>query len=180
MGYVEETGAAQFMRDVRITPIYEGTNGIQAADLINRKVARDGGATMEAVQAEIRATADTLAASEHESLRTLGAALQRALADHVSTTQFLLSTLGDNRFDALGGSFDYLMQTGYLFGGWQLGRSALVAAEKLAADAGSEFAERKIATAAFYGARILPRCDAHVGVIMESGATLSSYSLDWL
>jgi len=180
MGYVEETGAAQFMRDVRITPIYEGTNGIQAADLINRKVARDGGATMEAVQAEIRATADTLAASQHESLRTLGAALQRALADHVSTTQFLLSTLGDNRFDALGGSFDYLMQTGYLFGGWQLGRSALVAAEKLAADAGSEFAERKIATAAFYGARILPRCDAHVGVIMESGATLSSYSLDWL
>ena len=180
MGYVEETGAAQFMRDVRITPIYEGTNGIQAADLINRKVARDGGATMEAVQAEIRATADALAASQHESLRTLGAALQRALADHVSTTQFLLSTLGDNRFDALGGSFDYLMQTGYLFGGWQLGRSALVAAEKLAGDAGSEFAERKIATAAFYGARILPRCDAHVGVIMESGATLSSYSLDWL
>ena len=180
MGYVEETGAAQFMRDVRITPIYEGTNGIQAADLINRKVARDGGATMEAVQAEIRATADTLAASEHESLRTLGAALQRALADHVSTTQFLLSTLGDNRFDALGGSFDYLMQTGYLFGGWQLGRSALVAAEKLAGDDGCEFAERKIATAAFYGARILPRCDAHVGVIMESGATLSSYSLDWL
>ena len=180
MGYVEETGAAQFMRDVRITPIYEGTNGIQAADLINRKVARDGGATMEAVQAEIRATADALAASEHESMRTLGAALQRALADHVSTTQFLLSTLGDNRFDALGGSFDYLMQTGYLFGGWQLGRSALVAAEKLAGDAGSEFAERKIATAAFYGARILPRCDAHVGVVVESGATLSSYSLDWL
>ena len=54
MGYAEETGAAQYLRDVRITPIYEGTNGIQAADLVNRKLARDGGATMEAMQEQIR------------------------------------------------------------------------------------------------------------------------------
>ena len=63
MGYVEETGAAQYLRDVRITPIYEGTNGIQAADLVNRKLARDGGATMEAMQEQIRSVAEALAGS---------------------------------------------------------------------------------------------------------------------
>ncbi len=180
MGYVEETGAAQFFRDVRITSIYEGTNGIQAADLLNRKLGRDGGATMEALQAEIRTLSDALSASDNTSLVTLGGALAEALADHVQTSQFLLASLKDNRFEALGGSFDYLMQTGYLFGGWQLARSALVAAEKLVSDESNDFLKRKIATAAFYGARMLPRCEAHAGAILESGATLSEYSTDWL
>ncbi len=180
MGYVEETGAAQFLRDVRITSIYEGTNGIQAADLLNRKVGRDGGATMESLQAEVRTVADTLMASDNVSFSGLGAALHKALADHVHTTEFLLVALKDASFEAFGGSFDYMMQTGYLFGGWMLARSALVAAEKQAAGADSAFYARKIATARFYGARILPRCEAHCGAILESGTALSAYSLDWL
>ena len=180
MGYVEETGAAQYLRDVRITSIYEGTNGIQAADLLNRKVARDGGATMEAVQSEIRDVADALSASDNASLQRLGKALGESLADHVQTTQFLLNALKESSFEAFGGSFDYMMQTGYLFGAWMLGRSALVAAEKLAGGASDMFCQRKIATAAFYGARILPRCDAHCGSILESGTSLSDYALDWL
>ena len=180
MGYVEETGAAQYLRDVRITSIYEGTNGIQAADLLNRKVARDGGATMEAVQSEIRDVADALSASDNASLQRLGKALGESLADHVQTTQFLLNALKESSFEAFGGSFDYMMQTGYLFGAWMLGRSALVAAEKLAGGASDMFCQRKIATAAFYGARILPRCDAHCGSILESGTNLSDYALDWL
>ena len=180
MGYVEETGAAQYLRDVRITSIYEGTNGIQAADLLNRKVARDGGATMEALQSEIRDVADALSASDNASLQRLGKALGESLADHVQTTQFLLNALKESSFEAFGGSFDYMMQTGYLFGAWMLGRSALVAAEKLAGGANDMFCQRKIATAAFYGARILPRCDAHCGSILESGTSLSDYALDWL
>ena len=180
MGYVEETGAAQYLRDVRITSIYEGTNGIQAADLLNRKVARDGGATMEALQSEIRDVADALSASDNASLQRLGKALGESLADHVQTTQFLLNALKESSFEAFGGSFDYMMQTGYLFGAWMLGRSALVAAEKLAGGASDMFCQRKIATAAFYGARILPRCDAHCGSILESGNNLSDYALDWL
>jgi len=180
MGYVEETGAAQYLRDVRITSIYEGTNGIQAADLLNRKVARDGGATMEALQSEIRDVADALSASDNASLQRLGKALGESLADHVQTTQFLLNALKESSFEAFGGSFDYMMQTGYLFGAWMLGRSALVAAEKLAGGASDMFCQRKIATAAFYGARILPRCDAHCGSILESGTNLSDYALDWL
>jgi len=180
MGYVEETGAAQYFRDVRITSIYEGTNGIQAADLLNRKVGRDGGATMEAIHAEIRTTCQALAASGNTSLQPLSKALSKALSDHVATTQHLLAALKDASFEAFGGSFDYLMQTGYLFGGWAMAVSALVAAEKLVAGQSSVFYARKIGTASFYGARVLPRCDAHCAAILYSGSALSDYALEWL
>jgi len=180
MGYVEETGAAQFLRDVRITSIYEGTNGIQAADLLNRKLGRDGGATMEAVQAAIAEVAEALAGHANAQLQRLGSALKRALADHVATSQYLLAALSDDRFEALGGSFDYLMQTGYLFGGWQLGQSALVAASKIEAGEVSSFYERKIGTAAFYGARILPRCGGHAATILSGDPVLGEYQLEWL
>ncbi len=180
MGYVEETGAAQYLRDVRITSIYEGTNGIQAADLLNRKVGRDGGATMIAIHDDIDAVIKSLLASPAAPLQGLGQQLKVALADHVTTTKHLLGTLTDHRFEALGGSFDYLMQTGYLFGGWQLGRSALVAEALLAKGEKADFCERKIATAVFYGERILPRCSACAGAILTAGDTLSSFSLEWL
>ncbi len=180
MGYVEETGAAQFLRDVRITSIYEGTNGIQAADLLNRKLGRDGGATMEAVQTEIAEVAGALTVHANTQLQRLGSALKQALADHVATSQHLLAALSENRFEALGGSFDYLMQTGYLFGGWQLARSALVAATKLEAGETSPFYERKLGTAAFYGARILPRCSGHAATILSGNPVLGEYQLEWL
>ena len=81
MGYVEETGAAQYLRDVRITSIYEGTNGIQAADLVTRKLGRDGGAAMEAVLEELRATVTELDAADDPRLPLLPTALGRALAE---------------------------------------------------------------------------------------------------
>jgi hypothetical protein len=179
MGYVEETGAAQYLRDVRITPIYEGTNGIQAADLLNRKLGRDGGATMEAMQAEIREVAATLQGHSDARLHTIGARLAESLADHVETTQRLLATLGDDRFTALGGSFDYMMQTGYLFGGWQLARGALVAANLSASGERVVFCERKVNTAQFYMERLLPRARAHAGAIDAPGESLSAFSYDW-
>ena len=179
MGYVEETGAAQYLRDVRITPIYEGTNGIQAADLLNRKLGRDGGATMEALQAEIREVAATLQGHSDAQLHTIGARLAESLADHVETTQRLLATLGDDRFTALGGSFDYMMQTGYLFGGWQLARGALVAANLSASGERVVFCERKVNTAQFYMERLLPRARAHAGAIDAPGESLSAFSYDW-
>ena len=179
MGYVEETGAAQYLRDVRITPIYEGTNGIQAADLLNRKLGRDGGATMEAMQSEIRDVASALIAHDDTALNAMGAQLSEALAEHVATTQGLLATLADDRFSALGGSFDYMMQTGYLFGGWQLARSALVAAALSAAGDRVMFCDRKISTARFYMERLLPRARSHAGAIAASGASLTDFALDW-
>ena len=179
MGYVEETGAAQYLRDVRITPIYEGTNGIQAADLLNRKLGRDGGATMEAMQAEIREVAATLQGHSDERLHSMGGRLAESLAEHVETTQRLLATLGDDRFAALGGSFDYMMQTGYLFGGWQLARGALVAANLSANGERVVFCDRKVGTAQFYIERLLPRARAHAGAIDAPGESLSDFSYDW-
>ena len=179
MGYVEETGAAQYLRDVRITPIYEGTNGIQAADLLNRKLGRDVGATMEAMQAEIREVAATLQDHNDPRLHSMGSRLAESLADHVDTTQRLLATLSDDRFAALGGSFDYMMQTGYLFGGWQLARGALVAANLSANGERVVFCDRKVTTAQFYMERLLPRARAHAGAIDASGESLSAFSYDW-
>ena len=179
MGYVEETGAAQFFRDVRITSIYEGTNGIQAADLLNRKLARDGGATMQALQQQIRALGGQLAVAEHPVLRELGVHLADALAGHELTTQHLLDQYADDRFAALSGSFDYMMQTGYLFGGWQLARAAMVAADQLAAGQQSDFLERKLATARFYMHRILPRTRGHAAAIVDTSATLAHFNNDW-
>ena len=179
MGYVEETGAAQYLRDVRITPIYEGTNGIQAADLLNRKLGRDGGATMEAMQAEILEVAAKLEGHSDARLPNIGARLAASLADHVETTQGLLATLGDDRFTALGGSFDYMMQTGYLFGGWQLARGALVAANLSANGKRVVFCDRKVKTAQFYMERLLPRARAHAGAIDAPGESLSAFSYDW-
>ena len=179
MGYVEETGAAQYLRDVRITPIYEGTNGIQAADLLNRKLGRDGGATMEAMQAEIREVAAKLEGHSDARLPSIGARLAASLADHIETTQGLLATLGDDRFTALGGSFDYMMQTGYLFGGWQLARGALVAANLSANGKRVVFCDRKVKTAQFYMERLLPRARAHAGAIDAPGESLFAFSYDW-
>ena len=86
----------------------------------------------------------------------------------------------DDRFNALGGAFDYMMQTGYLFGGWHLGRSAIVAESLHSEGERTAFCERKMATAAFYGARILPRCDAHAGAINQADSTLTDFAVDWL
>ena len=179
MGYVEETGAAQYLRDVRITPIYEGTNGIQAADLLNRKLGRDGGATMEAMQAKIREQVAALLAHADPRLNAMGACLSSALADHVETTQRLLTMLAADRFMALGGSFDYMMQSGYLFGGWQLARSAEVAAALTAKGERTHFCERKVSTALFYMERLLPRARAHAGAIDAPAEGLASFSFDW-
>ena len=179
MGYVEETGAAQYLRDVRITPIYEGTNGIQAADLLNRKVGRDGGATMEAMQGEIREMVSQLKGQADSRLQTMGECLGTALAEQVATTQRLLHALSDDRFTALGGSFDYMMQTGYLFGGWQLARGALVAADLATKGERAVFCDRKVNTALFYMERLLPRARAHAGAIDAPGESLSDFALDW-
>ena len=177
MGYVEETGAAQYLRDVRITSIYEGTNGIQAADLVSRKLGRDGGGAMLELLEQVSATVDELA--DHEALAVIQRQLSQALAEQHTATQQVLAALKADPEIALGVSFDYMMQTGYLLGGWHLARSALVALRSAATD-DSQFYSQKIATAIFYAEQILPRCSGHAGTIANAEGTLQSYPVDWL
>ncbi|MEH6636401.1 MAG: acyl-CoA dehydrogenase [Halioglobus sp.] len=180
MGYVEETGAAQYFRDVRITSIYEGTNGIQAADLVTRKLARDGGAAMAAVLQEVRATLAELDQAGDPRINVISKALAAALADMEASTQHLLQALDEDVAVALGGSFDYMMQTGYLFGGWQLARSALLSLARVRAGSDNPFYQQKIATTVFYSEQILPRSAAHAGAVANAAGSLQSYPLDWI
>ena len=180
MGYVEETGAAQFFRDVRITSIYEGTNGIQAADLVGRKLARDGGATMELVHDEIRQVADALAGSSDDRLAAMGRALSDALAVHVMSSQTILELFKVDKSAAMSVSFDYMMQTGYLFGGWHLAASSLVAIDLLSRDEKTLFCQRKIETTEFYLHRLMPRGSAHADAILSPLSQLDDYAVEWL
>ncbi len=178
MGYVEETGAAQYLRDVRITSIYEGTNGIQAADLVGRKLARDGGDTMRALTESVRETARAL--SGDPALRLLGGALSAAAAHQETSTERLLALLAERPDAARGLAFDYMMQTGYLFGAWHLFRAAAVAQDRLAAGSDNPFYAQKVATANFYAEALLPRTRAHGAIIAGEASALEAYAEEWL
>ncbi len=127
MGYVEETGAAQHMRDARIAAIYEGTNGIQAIDLVGRKLQGDGGAAAKRLIDDMRATVATAGESSNAALARAGAALGRA-ADALSvSTDWLLETAADDQEAVLAGAGPYLKQFGNVAGGFYLVRGALSA-----------------------------------------------------
>jgi alkylation response protein AidB-like acyl-CoA dehydrogenase len=179
MGYVEETGAAQYLRDVRITPIYEGTNGIQAADLVGRKLDRDGGSTMALVLNEIRSDAQAMASVEGQ-LSDIGQRLLDAVAGHEASSEAVLKMLAENPEAARAAAFDYMMQTGFLFGGWQLARGAALASRQVAAGSDNDFYPRKVATALFYMQSILPRCEGYAGALLNATGAVQQYPVDWL
>jgi hypothetical protein len=110
----------------------------------------------------------------------MGTALASALAGMEASTAIIVEALGSERHVAQGAAFDYMMQTGYLFGGWGLARSALYAREKIAGGDSKPFYVRKIATAQFYAEQILPRCEGHAGAVASAGGSLASYATEWL
>src|SRR5262249_13449721 len=117
MGFIEETGAAQYVRDVRITTIYEGTTGIQANDLIGRKIGRDGGATVTALIADIRRELDALSSSDASAQAAKRAALE-GVALLTDATQSLLKSLASQPDRALAVAVPYLKLCGFVAGGW--------------------------------------------------------------
>src|SRR2546423_6878165 len=129
MGYIEETGAAQYLRDVRITTIYEGTTGIQSNDLIGRKLGRDRGAAMGALIGDMERELRAIAATDASVEATRKAALE-AVAALNSATQALLGTLASRPDAAMAGSGAYPEPCGYPDRGWALGELAGVAAGK--------------------------------------------------
>jgi alkylation response protein AidB-like acyl-CoA dehydrogenase len=169
MGYVEETGAAQLLRDSRIAPIYEGTNGIQAIDLVLRKLPIEGGAVVSALIAEMTGELETM--SSHEELAKFREELSVAIQGLGETSSWLGERLieGDLR-SALAGASPYLRQFGIILGGWLMARAAVAA---LADPAGFDpaFLSEKLGTARFYGEQLLPMANGLVPAV-KGGADL--------
>jgi len=162
MGFIEETGAAQYYRDARIITIYEGTTGIQASDLVGRKTARDSGATANLVAAQIDKVAAHLASHSDPSLNAIGLRLAAATAALQSAIDWMVSMSAANARTAYAGSVPYLKLWGIVAGGWQIARAAKVAVDKLAKGEGdAAFMRAKLATARFYAENLLPLAEAH-------------------
>ena len=168
MGFVEETGSAQFYRDARITTIYEGTTGIQANDLVGRKTLANDGAVLADLLADIEVTAAALNAET--GLGALGAQLTESLEHARKARQWLLHHAREDRNVAGAAGVNFLMLLGYLCGGWLLGQSALKASARLVAGAGDQsFLQAKRITARFFCEHLLPRTGACLAAI-EAGA----------
>jgi len=170
MGFIEETGAAQYLRDVRITTIYEGTTGIQSNDLIGRKLARDRGAAMGALLADMERELGAIAGSDPAV-----EAVRKAALEGVSllgrATRALLEALATQPERAMAVSVPYLKLCGYVAGGWLLAKSAAIAARHTSG-AEREFYAAKVRTAAFYAAQVLPNAAALARVVESGGASV--------
>ncbi len=178
MGYIEETGAAQFMRDAKIAEIYEGTNGIQANDLIGRKLTRDGGVTAKAFITRMRDVDAGLVAAGPE-LAGLREALTEGITALDSATDWILqSQKGDPR-DAAAGAVAFMRLWGTVAGGWLLAQGALAAKAELDRDgADKKFLNAKIVTARFYGEQILPRAASLKVMATAGSATIMAMAED--
>ncbi len=178
MGYIEETGACQFLRDARIAPIYEGTTGIQAADLAGRKLASDQGAGMAELVAQMRQDVQALARSADTQVASIGTALATGVQALEDATAWMLHALATQPDAALAGSVDYLMLTGYVCGGWQMARAALAASRKIAANEDPDFHRAKLVTASFYADKVLPKANALLDAIRSGASSGSSLPIE--
>jgi 3-(methylthio)propanoyl-CoA dehydrogenase len=170
MGFIEETGAAQYMRDSKILTIYEGTTAIQANDFVGRKTARDGGTTARAIAARIEATERALAESSSQDAQAFAKRLKAAREAFVDAVAFIAANTKGNPNAAFAGSVPYLMLAGNLVGGWQMGRALLAAATRLAAGDDAAFMTAKIATARFYSDHILSKAPGIRDSIVDGAA----------
>ena len=165
MGFIEETGAAQYLRDAKILAIYEGTTAIQANDLLGRKTLRDGGAFARSVAANIEATAEQLSGQNDAGAQSMAAHLRSATGDFLRSVDYLCANAGAQPNAVYAGSVPFLMLAGNLLAGWQMGRSWL-AADGLPAEQ-SAFALQKKITSVFYAQHLLPRCHAQALAIAQ-------------
>jgi alkylation response protein AidB-like acyl-CoA dehydrogenase len=173
MGFIEETGAAQTFRDARILPIYEGTNGIQAIDLMGRKLALGKGRAVRELVGEIFPTAGALKSADDAWLHTIGARLEAGLAAIQSATGWMLERRGHAQPDALAGATPYLQLLGDVVGGWMLAKGALAASEKIAAGEGSrDYYRTKIGLARVYAEQVLSRAPGLAQAVTQGAIDL--------
>ena len=178
MGFIEETGAAQYYRDARILPIYEGTTAIQANDLVGRKTLRDGGAVAQHFAAQIDATVAQLQASSHACLNGLAANLAQANAAFRQVVDFVLVHTKTAPNNVFAGSVLYLKLAGLVVSAWHSARAALAAQAQL--DAGNNdvvFLNGKIDTSAFYIQSLLPQAQAWAQAVCEAGDLTGNFDV---
>ncbi|MGE0724522.1 MAG: acyl-CoA dehydrogenase [Alphaproteobacteria bacterium] len=177
VGFIEETGAAQHLRDARIAPIYEGTNGIQANDLVGRKIARDSGAAARALIDRMRADLATLDGGE--PLAAIGASVADGIAALDEATRWLVDAGNDDPRRPLATAVPYLHLLGTVAGGWLMARAAAAAcAMDDTGDGG--FAAAKLATARFYATHEMPLAAARARTVIDGAAPVLAFEPDWL
>ncbi|RQP23611.1 acyl-CoA dehydrogenase [Piscinibacter terrae] len=179
MGFIEETGAAQYYRDAKILTIYEGTTAIQANDLVGRKTARDGGTTAKAIAKQIEVTEAALAKRESADARAMAKRLKAAREAFVQVVDFIAANTKSNPNAAFAGSVPYLMLAGNVMAGWQMARALLVAEEQLADGKGDNaFLKAKVTTARFYADHLLSKAPATRDAIVEGADSVTALALD--
>lgn len=173
IGFIEETGAAQHYRDARISSIYEGTTGIQAIDLISRKVARDRGAQISALVEEMEETLEQLAKSNDATLTAIGTSLKEGIIALESAVRFIIESQERDPKPAFASAVPFLDLFGTVVCGWQLARCALVAAEKLKLSTGdTSFYFAKVQTSRFYADHILTKAGGLSQTVTNGSAAI--------
>jgi len=173
MGFIEETGAAQHYRDARITAIYEGTTGIQALDLIGRKIAREGGATVRRVIADMSALDGPLAGIVGAEFVAIRKALAEGVAAMSACVDYIVGHYGKETAKVAAGAVPFLKLMGIVSGGWQMARAALAADTRLKEGVGDgAFYRAKIATSRFYSEHVMPQAASLARTMLEGGASV--------
>ncbi|MDE0371457.1 MAG: acyl-CoA dehydrogenase [Rhodospirillales bacterium] len=174
MGYIEETGAAQHYRDARILPIYEGTNGIQALDMLRRKLHLADGEPFRELVSDMRDVATQLAESPGEDLPAIGRHLATAAAATGEAGAWLAGKFRDDPRAAAAGATPFLELLGFTTGGWTMGRAAIRAAERINSGEADPFLGTKIQTARYFAEMHLPTAAALAGPIRAAGNTVDA------
>ena len=178
MGFIEETGAAQYYRDAKILTIYEGTTAIQSNDLVGRKTARDGGQTARALAGQIAQTEELLAARDDAAAQSFAKNLKAARLAFLDAVDFIAGSAKASPNAAYAGSVPYLMLAGNLMAGWQMGRALLAAQDGLNEGEDVDFMKSKIVTARFYAEHILVKVPGLRDAIVGGADSVCDMALD--
>jgi alkylation response protein AidB-like acyl-CoA dehydrogenase len=176
MGFIEETGAAQYLRDAKILTIYEGTTAIQANDLVGRKTARDGGQVAKAIAGRIETTEAALAKRSSTASKSMLKHLRAARTAFVEVVDFVAGSTKASPNAVFAGSVPYLMLAGNVVAGWQMARALIVAEDQRAEDAA--FMDAKVATARFYAEHILSKVPGIRDSIIEGHVAVNEMALE--
>ncbi len=178
MGFIEETGCAQYYRDAKILTIYEGTTAIQSNDLVGRKTARDGGQAAKALAAQIAATEAELTQNGSADALVMAKRLSAARLAFIDVVDYVAANTKAQPNDVFAGSVPYLMLAGNLMAGWQMGRALLAAQAQIAQGEDVAFMQAKVITARFYADHLLTKVPGMRDSIVEGAVCVTALALD--